>query len=132
MENVPYWVVDLALTEHEIAFIGGYLEAIDFTDTGDVDEPEKGDELTDSFLRSSIIDCLAFYNRAKVFIPHENDIKLRVRGESSILAQAGHDFWLTRNGHGAGFWDGDWPKYGKMFTEISELFGTADSEYATS
>lgn len=19
-----------------------------------------------------------------------------------------HDFWLTRNGHGAGFWDGDW------------------------
>lgn len=22
--------------------------------------------------------------------------------------QAGHDFWLTRNHHGAGFWDGDW------------------------
>ena len=21
---------------------------------------------------------------------------------------AGHDFLLTRNGHGAGFWDGDW------------------------
>ncbi len=21
---------------------------------------------------------------------------------------AGHDFWLTRVGHGAGFWDGDW------------------------
>lgn len=21
------------------------------------------------------------------------------------LSQAGHDFWLTRNGHGAGFWD---------------------------
>lgn len=21
--------------------------------------------------------------------------------------QAGHDFWLTRCGHGAGFWDGD-------------------------
>jgi hypothetical protein len=24
------------------------------------------------------------------------------------LETAGHDFWLTRNGHGAGFWDGDW------------------------
>jgi hypothetical protein len=24
--------------------------------------------------------------------------------------QAGHDFWLNRNGHGAGFWDGDWPE----------------------
>lgn len=22
---------------------------------------------------------------------------------------AAHDFWLTRCGHGAGFWDGDWP-----------------------
>jgi len=26
------------------------------------------------------------------------------------LGRAGHDFWLTRNGHGAGFWDGDWPE----------------------
>lgn len=24
------------------------------------------------------------------------------------LSQIGHDFWLTRNGHGAGFWDGDY------------------------
>lgn len=22
--------------------------------------------------------------------------------------EAGHDFWLTRAGHGSGFWDGDW------------------------
>jgi hypothetical protein len=26
----------------------------------------------------------------------------------SDLARAGQDFWLTRNRHGAGFWDGDW------------------------
>lgn len=26
------------------------------------------------------------------------------------MGRAGHDFWLTRNGHGAGFWDGDWPQ----------------------
>jgi hypothetical protein len=32
----------------------------------------------------------------------------RGTGEYSVAAQAGHDFWLTRNGHGAGFWDGDW------------------------
>lgn len=24
------------------------------------------------------------------------------------LEQGGHDFWLTRNGHGCGYWDGDW------------------------
>ncbi len=26
------------------------------------------------------------------------------------FSQAGHDFWLTRNRHGSGFWDGGWPE----------------------
>jgi phage-related protein len=29
--------------------------------------------------------------------------------EGADPRQAGHDLWLTRNGHGAGFWDGGWP-----------------------
>lgn len=41
-------------------------------------------------------------------------------------AQAGHDFWLTRNGHGAGFWDGDWPEHGDALTEWSKTFGPCD------
>ena len=41
--------------------------------------------------------------------------------------RAGHDFWLTRNGHGAGFWDGDWSEaVGKRLTEISHKFPTVD------
>lgn len=32
----------------------------------------------------------------------------RGSGEYTTYEQAGHDFWLTREGHGAGFWDGDW------------------------
>ena len=27
-----------------------------------------------------------------------------------LIDRAGHDLWLTRNRHGAGFWDGDWPE----------------------
>ena len=39
--------------------------------------------------------------------------------------QGGHDFWLTRNGHGAGFWDGDWPEpYATQLTEAAKRFGT--------
>lgn len=38
--------------------------------------------------------------------------------------QAGHDFWLTRNRHGAGFWDGGWPKdIGNILTNASHAFG---------
>ena len=33
-----------------------------------------------------------------------------------------HDFFLTRNGHGAGFWDGDYEK-GDELTEIAKSFG---------
>ena len=41
------------------------------------------------------------------------------------IEQIGHDFWLTRNGHGAGFWDGDYEdKDGKILTMISESFGS--------
>jgi len=29
-------------------------------------------------------------------------------GNGTPEEAAGHDYWLTRNGHGAGFWDGDW------------------------
>jgi len=31
--------------------------------------------------------------------------------------QIGHDLWLTRGGHGAGFWDSDLPN-GKELTDI--------------
>jgi hypothetical protein len=33
--------------------------------------------------------------------------------------KAGHDFWLTRNHHGAGFWDGDWADMGDVLTKAS-------------
>lgn len=42
-------------------------------------------------------------------------------------SQAGHDFWLTRNGHGAGFWDGDWPEpAASRLTEASKRAGQRD------
>lgn len=34
---------------------------------------------------------------------------------------AGHDLWLTQNGHGCGFWDGDWRE-----PQASRLTAAAD------
>lgn len=43
------------------------------------------------------------------------------------LAEAGHDFWLTRNGHGAGFRDGDWPEpAASRLDGASKAAGTRD------
>lgn len=35
--------------------------------------------------------------------------------------QIGHDFWLTRNHHGAGFWDRDLPN-GDELTKLAHTF----------
>jgi hypothetical protein len=46
---------------------------------------------------------------------------------SSDPNQAGHDFWLTRNGHGAGFWDGPWEtELGQKLSNASEAYNRFD------
>lgn len=40
--------------------------------------------------------------------------------------QAGHDFWLTRNGHGAGFWDRGLGARGERLTEACTAFPQMD------
>jgi len=38
------------------------------------------------------------------------------------LSDIAHDFWLTRNHHGAGFWDGDFDQYGDILTKLARTF----------
>jgi hypothetical protein len=41
--------------------------------------------------------------------------------------QAGHDFWLTRNGHGAGFWDrGGLGELGERLNDAAKVYGGVD------
>lgn len=40
--------------------------------------------------------------------------------------QVGHDFWLTRNGHGAGFWDRGIGQVGKELTEACRPYGAVE------
>lgn len=38
--------------------------------------------------------------------------------------QVAHDFILTRNHHGAGFWDGDWAEpWGERLSELAHSYG---------
>ena len=40
--------------------------------------------------------------------------------------QIGHDFWLTRNGHGAGFWDRGIGAVGERLTSASKAYSSVD------
>lgn len=56
-------------------------------------------------------------------------VSWRGKPENVLCAveNAGHDFWLTRNRHGAGFWDGDWSKdAGKRLTDAAHAYGGVD------
>ena len=57
----------------------------------------------------------------------KEDIDLFIEKAGNLLdnideEQIGHDFWLTRNHHGAGFWDRGLGEVGDKLTEISETF----------
>jgi len=39
---------------------------------------------------------------------------------------AGHDFWLTRNRHGAGFWDRGLGATGERLSDMAHAYGPSD------
>jgi len=70
------------------------------------------DDLSDEAIERMARDCTRFRELAGENI-HGLD-------ETTVA----HDFWLTRNGHGAGFWDGDYEQtLGDDLTRLSETFG---------
>lgn len=75
-----------------------YFEAIDFTETGDAGQPEAGVALTPLSRAQAYIDCRNFHCALTRQLPTPLPAGID-------WARVGHDFWLTRNGHGCGFWD---------------------------
>jgi hypothetical protein len=80
-------------------------------------------------LREMIADCAKFESQAREIVAAADATGKCKRGPDcdTALERAGRDFWLTRNGHGVGFWDGDWPEpMADHLTEISKKFGEFD------
>jgi len=84
------------------AFTQGYIEAMFFTDSGP-EEGQLGDagfaDITPEALQLCLADCDRFQEQ------HSELLAAACACEGYGEERAGHDFWLTRNGHGAGFWD---------------------------
>lgn len=109
-------------------FISAYITCALWS-TNDESTPQGGEPLDANYSDSDIAaearakmeaDCLAFLAKVESLIDSD-DPRLSSDG-SGRYSHAGHDFWLTRNGHGAGFWDGDWPVHGNALTDLSNEF----------
>lgn len=117
-----------------MSILRGYLLGALFTESPaghyaqcDVAEVEEGADISryfsQDFVASATKDCEEFERQT-------GEVLLEQAQEFADLEEIGTDFWLTRNGHGAGFWEGDYSedKYGpdpigSALTEISKGFG---------
>ena len=125
---------------HEMEIINKQLELDEFTaayieaalwSTNDESDPSGGDPLDNNYTEEDIDldsrwqmiqDCRKFQaeNAADIatWESPENASCTTTPNE-----QAGHDFWLTRNGHGVGFWESEWGEPGQRLDKACEKFG---------
>ena len=108
------------------AFTQGYIECALWSSTNN-SRDDGGDPLDDNYdiidlsretARAMVKDCDDFRDYVCETIDSET-------ADEIDSEQGGHDFWLTRNRHGAGYWDGDWEK-GDELTDAAHTFGGVD------
>lgn len=95
-------------------FLGAYIVAAlwsSLDDNGDPLDANYGrEEISPDTLKEFRDDCAEFLRRAGELI-------------GGRIEQAAYDFWLTRNGHGCGFWEEtDWPENGEQLAKIAGEF----------
>lgn len=102
-------------------FLTSYIETALWSSIDDKGIPLDNAEYADTELAPETIermrtDCAEFLRQSAPILD----------AHTSIYPVA-HDFWLTRNHHGAGFWDGDYPKeMGEKLTTLAHTFGECD------
>lgn len=117
-------------------FTAHYITTALWSSVGDCDgtvgNDHDADDLAPETLAAMQSECAAFWNAQSDRIltcgaPQARDFDDTASESERIAAMAGHDFWLTRNGHGAGFWDGDWPEpAATILDDASKAAGSRD------
>lgn len=79
------------------------------------------EDIDDRTLAEMARDCAAFQEAEKVLLA-----QAYVARKTYDAASAGHDFWLTRNRHGAGFWDRGLGDVGERLTSACKPYGSYD------
>ena len=101
------------MTREQDAFIAAFFEALFWSEGEEFYDLSYAD-LEDDDAKELISDCLRFLSEASTLLAKT----------SLTFESAGHDFLLTRNGHGAGFWDRGLGDIGDKLTDMSHNYGT--------
>lgn len=118
-------------------FTRGYIECALWAETWDHSEDGGNDEsfeaagygaddIAPEALKQLESDCADFQEANAADLEAYCTQYGSVRGEHSGMACAGHDFWFTRNGHGAGFWDRGLGALGERLSAASKAYGSCN------
>lgn len=111
-------------------FTLAYIEAMLWSTNDDAGEPlDKNyseEDFTPESLAHVIRDCEQFQRENAADIAAAETIGEYAKSSYSAEEMAGHDFWLTRCGHGVGFWDRDLGDVGERLSEAATKFGEVD------
>jgi hypothetical protein len=94
-------------------FLAAYMTCALWSSCGDKEESLENHVMSEEAKTQMLADCKAFLEKNEALI-------------GGRFKDAGHDFWLTRNGHGCGFWDGGWTVHGEELTKASKAFRECD------
>lgn len=110
-------------------FVRGYMAAALRSSTDEDGEPL--DTLRD--VTDIAPECVAAMRESCTDFAKSNHADLqaygvfRPTGEAYTWEEcAGHDFWLTRNGHGVGFWDRGMGALGERLSDAAKVYGAVD------
>ena len=107
------------------SFTRGYIEAAMWTLTDDDGESLDHLGLHDvhpDTIAAAVADCQAF-QEANYADVSEYCIRRRTWINPHMEESAGHDYWLTRNRHGCGFWDRGLGDLGTRLSEAAKADG---------
>lgn len=104
------------------------LWATDDNDGEPLTKAYRIDDISYDSYKIMLQECEAFWSTNS---KHINEFHYRLRngrrGDGAIAQLAGHVFWLTRNGHSAGFGDGDWKEpQASILTAAAKDFGECE------
>ncbi len=92
--------------------------------TSELSKDAEMDQISPACRRRMEIDCDQFQRAYGNVI---DAAETPDSSETKKQERAGRDFWLTRNRHGAGFWDGDWSEpQATALTNAAHRYGEFD------
>jgi hypothetical protein len=91
---------------------------------------DDGNPLEDSFFLSDFLQAQSERETLSDFLQHPTVLEIAKRDSwgSDQYERAACDFWLSRNRHGAGFWDGGfWTEdTGEILHDVAKTYGSCD------